>query len=136
MMFVRIRTADLERVGRMRKEHMPKQFDIRLRVFREDPAFGKGVAQLMELIEQKGSLSAAYKEMGMAASKAWKILRRAEADLGFPLVESVSGGKTGGYSKLTKEGKEFLERYQMFRKEIDQAAEESFMKYFGNQDAT
>ena len=55
MMFVRIRTADLERVGRMRKEHMPKQFDIRLRVFREDPAFGKGVAQLMELIEQKGS---------------------------------------------------------------------------------
>ena len=72
----------------------------------------------------------------MAASKAWKILRRAEADLGFPLVESVSGGKTGGYSKLTKEGKEFLERYQMFRKEIDQAAEESFMKYFGNQDAT
>lgn len=48
----------------------------------EEPDFGKGVAQLLSLTREKGSLSAAYKSMGMAASKAWKILNRAEADLG------------------------------------------------------
>ena len=44
----------------------------------EEPDFGKGVAQLLSLTREKGSLSAAYKSMGMAASKAWKILNRAE----------------------------------------------------------
>ncbi len=129
-----IRTADLERDGRMKKQQIPAKFDIRLRVFCEDPAFGKGIAQLMRLVAQKGSLSAAYKEMGMAASKAWKIVRRAEADLGFPLMESVSGGKSGGYSRLTPEGEDFLERYEKFQEEVTEAARQSFVKHFGNHD--
>ena len=39
----------------------------------EEPDFGKGVAQLLSLTREKGSLSAAYKSMGMAASKAMKV---------------------------------------------------------------
>ena len=68
------------------KSYLPKRFDFRVRVFMEEPDFGKGVAQLLSLTREKGSLSAAYKSMGMAASKAWKILNRAEADLGVKLV--------------------------------------------------
>lgn len=55
------------------KSYLPKRFDFRVRVFMEEPDFGKGVAQLLSLTREKGSLSAAYKSMGMAASKAWKI---------------------------------------------------------------
>ena len=77
----------------------------------EEPDFGKGVAQLLLLTREKGSLSAAYKSMGMAASKAWKILNRAEADLGVKLVERKSGGKQGGGSHLTLEGEDILNRY-------------------------
>ena len=87
----------------------------------EEPDFGKGVAQLLSLTREKGSLSAAYKSMGMAASKAWKILNRAEADLGVKLVERKSGGKQGGGSHLTPEGEDILNRYENFQKEVAEA---------------
>ncbi len=112
--------------------YLPKHFDFRVRVFMEDPYFGKGVAQLLLLTKEKGSLSAAYKSMGMAASKAWKILNRAEADLGVKLVESRSGGKQGGGSKLTPEGEDILKRYENFQKEVGEAAKQSFLKNFGD----
>ena len=112
--------------------YIPKHFDFRVRVFMEEPDFGKGVAQLLSLTREKGSLSAAYKSMGMAASKAWKILKRAEADLGVKLVERRSGGKQGGGSNLTPEGEDILKRYEKFHKEVAEAAKESFFKNFGN----
>ena len=74
----------------------PQHYHIKVRVYNESIDFGKGVAELLQRIEATGSLSAAYKAMGMSASKAWKILRRAEADLGFALVSSTAGGKSGG----------------------------------------
>ena len=112
--------------------YLPKHFDFRVRVFMEDPYFGKGVAQLLLLTKEKGSLSAAYKSMGMAASKAWKILNRAEADLGVKLVERRSGGKQGGGSNLTLEGEDILNRYERFQKEVAEAAKQSFLKNFGD----
>ena len=93
----------------------------------EEPDFGKGVAQLLSLTREKGSLSAAYKSMGMAASKAWKILNRAEADLGVKLVERKSGGKQGGGSHLTPEGEDILNRYENFQKEVAEAVKRSFI---------
>ena len=110
--------------------YLPKNFDFRVRIFKNEPDFGKGVAQLMSLTKQKGSLSAAYKSMGMAASKAWKILNRAEADLGVKLIERRSGGKQGGGSNLTKEGEDILNRYENFQKEVYEAAKKSFEKNF------
>lgn len=110
--------------------YLPKNFDFRVRIFENEPDFGKGVAQLMSLTKQKGSLSAAYKSMGMAASKAWKILNRAEADLGVKLIERRSGGKQGGGSNLTKEGEDILNRYENFQKEVYAAAKKSFEKNF------
>lgn len=58
----------------------PQHYHVKVRVYNESIDFGKGVAELLQRIEATGSLSAAYKAMGMSASKAWKILRRAEAD--------------------------------------------------------
>ena len=98
----------------------------------EEPDFGKGVAQLLSLTREKGSLSAAYKSMGMAASKAWKILNRAEVKL----VERKSGGKQGGGSHLTPEGEDILNRYENFQKEVAEAVKRSFIKNFGNSGET
>ena len=82
----------------------PQKFHLKVRVYNEEIAFGKGIAQILELVEQYGSLTAAYKTMGMSSSKAWKILHRAEADLGYPLLKSVSGGARGGGPVLTPAG--------------------------------
>ena len=108
----------------------PQKFHLKVRVYNEEIAFGKGIAQILELVEQYGSLTAAYKTMGMSSSKAWKILHRAEADLGYPLLKSVSGGAHGGGTVLTPEGKELLEKYSQFETQVQAFANETFHKIF------
>ncbi len=110
----------------------PHSFHVKVRVYNTEIAFGKGVAQLLRLTEDFGSLSAAYKAMGMSSSKAWKILHRAEADLGYALVVSSSGGRDGGGSRLTSEGRELLARYEAFEQEVQRQAAAAFSKYFAH----
>lgn len=112
--------------------NQPENFHVKVRVYNKEIAFGKGVAQLMRLTETFGSLSAAYKAMGMSSSKAWKILHRAEADLGYTLVTSSSGGRDGGGSCLTPEGIELLARYEAFEQEVQRQAASAFSRHFAD----
>ena len=110
----------------------PKKYHVKVRVYNEEISFGKGIAQILALVEQHGSLAAAYGEMGMSSSKAWKILHRAEADLGFPLLKSVSGGAHGGGTVLTFEGKQLLEKFLQFDYEVQFFAQGCFKRIFGD----
>ena len=109
---------------------LPQNYHIKVRVYNESIDFGKGVAELLRRIDETGSLSAAYKGMGMSSSKAWKILRRAEADLGFALVQGTAGGASGGGTILTEAGRELLMRYAAFNAAVQAAAAQAFAKYF------
>lgn len=48
--------------------------------------FGPGVAMLIEGVKRTGSLSSAAKEIGMAYSKAWRIIKRSEELTGCKLL--------------------------------------------------
>ena len=102
----------------------PQKFHVKVRVYNEEIAFGKGIAQILALVQRHGSLAAAYKEMGMSSSKAWKILHRAEADLGYPLLKGVSGGAHGG------EGEELLAKFTAFDHAVQSFAQATFQKVF------
>lgn len=95
-----------------------------------DSGFGSGVARVMELVQKKGSLSQAYRIMGLSSSKGWRIVKRAEKELGFPLFETEIGGEGGGGSKLTRRGKELLDRYKAFAHELNTEAERLYDKHF------
>ena len=58
--------------------------------------FGEGPCRLLRCVEKTGSLRAAAMEMEMAYSKASKILKQAEENLGFLLTTRSTGGKDGG----------------------------------------
>lgn len=133
MRIVPIRIADLEKGGNMEeeKEYLPEQFHMKLRVYKESPNFGKGVVTLLALVKEKGSIAAAYHEMNMASSKAWKIIRKAQEDLGVPLLIGTRGGKSGGGTVLTPEGEDLLARFQGFENQVQEAAREAFDKWFG-----
>lgn len=77
--------------------------------------FGEGPLRLLRSVERTGSLRAAAAEMEMAYSKASKLLKQAETSLGFPLTTRSTGGKDGGGSVLTPDGKRFLEQYEAYR---------------------
>lgn len=92
--------------------------------------FGEGPYRLLLGVEQTQSLRAAAQQMGMAYTKAFRIVKNAETALGFPLLKRVVGGKGGGGSTLTPEGKELLKRYGAYRLSCDQMAERLYQEHF------
>lgn len=105
-------------------------YKIRLRIYKSDLIFGPGVAELMEYVEETESLSEACRKMGMAYSKGWKIVKRAEEDLGFALMKGTRGGANGGRMQLTEDGKEFIACYRAMNEELHETADRLFQKYF------
>ena len=77
--------------------------------------FGEGPCRLLRCVEKTGSLRAAAMEMEMAYSKANKILKQAESALGYALTMRSTGGKDGGGSVLTPEGRRWLQQYEAYR---------------------
>ena len=95
--------------------------------------FGEGPARLLRGIEEKGSLRAAALSMGMAYTKALTLIKNAEAALDFPLVIRTTGGKSGGGSTLTEEGKEWLAKYEAYRDACLAANRKLYMDFFPQQ---
>ena len=111
----------------MRKE---LSYQLTLRLCFEEKSFGPGPMRLLEGVRDTGSLHRAAGEMGMAYSKAWKLIRKLEQDWGFAIMVRRSGGLGGGGSALTEEGKDLLERYEKMLAEVNQAADAAMKKYF------
>ena len=95
--------------------------------------FGEGPANLLLAIEEHGSLRTAALSMNMAYTKALKIIKNAETALGFPLTTRTTGGKSGGGSQLTPEGKEWLARYENYRNACIQANQQLYLEFFSEQ---
>lgn len=78
--------------------------------------FGHGCVLLLQGIAREHSLNRAAKSMGMAYSKAWRIVNEAEGQLGCKLIER--DGARG--STLTPAGKRAIEAYETLQAEINE----------------
>jgi molybdate transport system regulatory protein len=72
--------------------------------------------------------------MGMAYSKAWRLVRALEERLGFPFLERQVGGKFGGGSQVTPKAKELMNHYGRFRKDVETVLKKTYQKHFGSID--
>lgn len=90
-------------------------------------AFGPGVAALCKGVERTGSLNAAAKSMHMAYSKAWKIIKETEKELGFQLL--VRHGAQG--SILSEEGKHLLSLFDQLSQHLNKEANDRFDELLG-----
>lgn len=75
-------------------------------------AIGPGKAELLRLIEETGSISAAAREMGMSYRRAWTLVETMNGAFREPLVEAATGGRGGGGARVTYFGREALAKYQ------------------------
>ncbi|MFH0976274.1 MAG: LysR family transcriptional regulator [Spirochaetota bacterium] len=91
-------------------------------------AFGKGPYTLLKNIESMGSLSQAAAAIKMSYRGAWGLIKTCEERLGFTLIERQVGGSSGGYSRLTSDGMEFIRWYESLNKEVSDAVEKIFNK--------
>ena len=106
------------------------QPSIRVAVRGEEKFFGPGIALLLELVQETGSVKEACRRMELSYTKGWTIINRAEAELGFPLIRRTQGGREGGSSAMTEKGKNWVETYRAFEKDVKDYAEEAFAKRF------
>lgn len=83
---------------------------------------GRGIANLCLGVREAGSLNAAAKGMGMAYSKAWRIIKETEAALGIQLLNR--DGAHG--STLTEEGDALLDAYISIDAQLQKDAEKAF----------
>ena len=103
---------------------------LTIRLFTDEKCFGPGIATLLHHIEDLHSLRSASMKMNMAYSKAWTIVRNGEAQLGFNLLHSTTGGRHGGGATLTEEARELLTAYDGFCRELQETADALYEKYF------
>ena len=103
-----------------------------IRIYGEEKCFGPGVAELLERVDRTKSLRKATIEMHMAYSKAWRIIKTAEENLGFALLSSVTGGKGGGGAELTQDAKRFLTSFRRFEDAVRGYADEAFLEIIGS----
>lgn len=92
--------------------------------------FGEGPARLLRGIDETGSLRAAAMSMDMAYTKALKLIKQAEEALGFPLTSRTTGGRAGGGSILTPEGKQWLRQYEAYRDACIKTNQEIYRQHF------
>lgn len=92
--------------------------------------FGPGPVDLLERVGELGSLRAAAIEMGMAYTKATRLVRDAERAFGLALTERTVGGSGGGGSQLTAEARELIGRYRAFERTSRRALSASYETCF------
>jgi molybdate transport system regulatory protein len=95
-------------------------------------AFGEGPYELLKRVEKTDSLHEAARQMNMSYSKAWKVIKTMEKRLGFAFLDRKVGGLSGGGSRVTPGGKEFLRRYERFESDVKKVIEKTYQKHFGN----
>jgi molybdate transport system regulatory protein len=99
-------------------------------VFGKQLKLGAGRAQLLRLIDERGSLRKAAAEFGMSYRNAWGYLQELEQAAGFRFVERTSGAGPRSGMRLTPAGRDFLARYAKFRGGLEEATRRHFAGAF------
>jgi molybdate transport system regulatory protein len=87
--------------------------------------------RLLLLIEETGSLADAAQALHLSYRRAWGKVREIEENLGVKLVESAAGGAGGGGSKLTPQGRRYVELYERFHNAVNRDVIDEFHRAFG-----
>jgi molybdate transport system regulatory protein len=87
-------------------------------------------AELLQAIEETGSLSGAAARMDVPYRTAWYKLKEIEGQLGMRLVTTHSGGSDGGGSSLTPEGQDILRRFQRIYRDVEELVRRRFEREF------
>jgi molybdate transport repressor ModE-like protein len=96
----------------------------------EELLFSKGKIDILELIDQHGSISKAAKAMGMSYKKAWTHIKLLQSHLEDEILITQKGAGKDSGTRLTPIAKEFIENYRTMHERITVYADEQFRQLF------
>lgn len=103
---------------------MSKAVSIKIRFYNYDVvAIGPGKADLLEAVQQYGSISAAGRAMGMSYKRAWDLVNAMNSSFNKPLVETIKGGAHGGGAVVTTFGQSVLGLYRQIEQKSAKSVE-------------
>ena len=103
---------------------------MQLGLQRETVFFNSRMKLLLYLISYTHSVRSACGYMALSYGKAWDMLNKLEAEMGFPLVERRHGGSRGGNTTLTPRGLSFLEAWIQFENDMFSSVQARFAERF------
>ena len=110
----------------------PAEVQAKIWIEREGKVvFSDWRAELLQAIQETGSLSGAAAQMEVPYRTAWYKLKEIEGQLGMRLVDTHSGGSDGGGSSLTPEGQDILRRFRRIYRDIEGLVRRRFEHEFG-----
>jgi molybdate transport system regulatory protein len=87
------------------------QFRLRIRAG-DEIAVGPGKIELLEMIAETGSITAAAKDLGMSYRRAWLLVDTMNRCFKGRVVETEAGGNRGGGTQLTALGAQVVRSYR------------------------
>ncbi len=111
------RTPSLNKPAAAKRKAGATALRPQLRIsFKKSIAMGPGKADLLDAIEQTGSISAAARALGMSYRRAWLLVETMNECFKSPLVQTATGGEHGGGALVTDLGHEVVRRYRAMEK--------------------
>jgi molybdate transport repressor ModE-like protein len=108
--------------------------EAKIKVWIEDQhhnlLFGGGKTQVLEFIDQTGSIKEAANKVGMNYKKAWNHVKVLQENIQDELVVVNKG--SGGGTKLTPKAQELIKAYKILRADVNSYAEKRFEELFSN----
>jgi molybdate transport system regulatory protein len=83
---------------------------------------GPGKIALLEAIQQRGSIAAAGRDLGMSYRRAWLLVDELNHMFSAPLVETHGGGRHGGGAALTGLGGSIVALYREAERKMNFSA--------------
>ncbi|MET0257222.1 MAG: winged helix-turn-helix domain-containing protein [Methylobacterium sp.] len=87
-----------------------------------DNRIGPGKIQLLEMVAEHGSISAAGRALSMSYRRAWMLVEAMNKGFGQPVVEAQIGGKAGGGARLSAFGADVVAHYRAIERASEKAA--------------
>lgn len=98
----------------------PKAILVRPRIYiGEAIAIGPGKVDLLRLIGELQSISAAARALRMPYKRAWLLIEALNDGFGRPVVSTATGGKGGGGASLTALGQQLVAVYDALEKRLN-----------------
>jgi len=96
----------------------PRHIRPRITVWLEcgdDYAFGHGISEILQAIDETGSIKGAATRIGRSYRHVWSRVKDAESAFGRPLIEAHVGGSGTRRSFLTDEARRLVAEFSALR---------------------
>ena len=108
--------------------------EVRVKVWIEDEnknlIFGSGKTEILEYIEQTGSIAKAAKLLDMNYKKAWSHIKILEELIEDDLVLTKKGQASDSGTKLTEKAQELIHLYKILDEDIKEYSTKRFKELF------